>query len=211
MMLGLVQSGQISDIVGPHASSETKPCLPEHWFSPFTNFPKLNLNFFFRSFLRNWWASLPYEMACKNKTNSVLNTGGWTVEQLHRQANFIINGDFPSRQIDERSQLPGELVLLTEVFLTNHSIYSQPDRLIDYSKEPAKSNNTRCIKKGKDNVYYNIAMQVTELTSETRDDATFSISSTLALKPNWFPKECSHDWEKNSTGHNRWRNIVREG
>jgi predicted Zn-dependent protease len=65
--------------------------------------------------------------------------------------------------------------------------------LIDYSKDPAKSNNTICIKKRKDNAYYITAMQVTELTSETRDDATLSISATLALKPNRFPKECSHD------------------
>jgi hypothetical protein len=56
--------------------------------------------------------------------------------------------------------------------------------LIDYSKEPAKPNSTKMHKKGKDNAYYITAMQVTKLTSEKRDDATFSISSTLALKPN---------------------------
>jgi hypothetical protein len=97
MLLGLVQSGQISATVGAHASSEKKSCPPKHWLPPLTNLPTLNLNFFFRSFLRNWRASLPYEMACKHTIKGVLITGKLNYRVPTHQGNFIIAGDFPLR------------------------------------------------------------------------------------------------------------------
>lgn len=55
-------------------------------------------------------------------------------------------------------------------------------------------------------------LQITKLTSETKDDATLSTSWTLPPKPNSLRKEGSHVVEiKESIGHNLWRNIQREG
>jgi hypothetical protein len=70
MLADLLESGQISTIVGPHTSRE-KSCL-QGFLSIFPDMPDLSLNFFFRSFLRKWRDSFAYEKACKNKTLDVL-------------------------------------------------------------------------------------------------------------------------------------------
>jgi hypothetical protein len=84
-----VESGQISAIVPPQASRETSPC-PQHWLSSFPVPTEVSLNFLFRSFLRKWRASLPYEKACKTNVGCVYRPA--LVLKGQKYAEFIFLG-----------------------------------------------------------------------------------------------------------------------
>ena len=92
MLVEVLESGQISATVGPHASREPKSC-PQHWLSIFPELPELSLNFFFRSFLRKRSASFPYEKACYKTLHEFSYTGAKIIKYraTTRSRNKIIH------------------------------------------------------------------------------------------------------------------------